>query len=168
MMGGRHQLIKIDKNLWIGNSDEEKNSDKYAESGFFESVLVTAHDMRPCIGLEGENGVEHMQVGLIDGPGNPLSVYHAAVLALHTLVGKGKVLVCDHTGGLSLAVVIMYRFLTGDGPSWDEQIERLKSVHGKLPEVHSVHKWAFFRMDWTMLARILREEVNDELPNRDA
>lgn len=106
---------------------------------------------------------EYMHVGLVDGPGNPLAAYHAAVLALAVLVRRGKynVLVCDHDGGRALAVVIMYLYLMGAIPSWDEAIERLRAKEKELPKVHDIHRKAFFQMDWGMLTRVLDGEVSD-------
>lgn len=152
-----HQLIEVAKNIWVGDSQDEELI--YIKPHLVECVLITAHDMESTSGYD--DGVEYMQVGLVDGPGNLLATYHAAVLALVTLTRKGRVLVCDHDGGRSLAVVIMYLYLIGDGPSWDECVERLKARRGPLPFVHSIHKKAFSLMDWGMLHRVLDGEVQD-------
>lgn len=151
-------MIKITNTIWIGDSDDEKK----AEENFplVDSVLIVAHDMNPT--HEWDDGFEYMQVGLIDGPGNPLAAYHAAVLALVTLAKRGKVLVCDHDGGRALAVVIMYLYMRGDGPSWDEAIERLKARRGILPFIDPMHRKAFFLMDWGMLQCVIAGEVSDQ------
>ncbi len=150
-------MIKIAANIWIGDSDDEKRSFYYVQRKTVDSVLIVAQDMTPTCGWVA--GVEYMQVGLIDGPGNMLSAYHAAVLALATLVKRGKVMVCCHDGGRALAIVIMYLYMMGDGPSWDEHIERLNSSDTTHPPVNTVHREAFFLMDWGMLARVIDGEV---------
>lgn len=159
-------MLKITDKIWIGNSDDEKKAtkrDKFGRvlSNISDSVLIVAQDMTH--NNDWDDGVEYMQVGLIDGPGNPLSAYHAAVLALVTLVKRGTVLICCHDGGRSLAIVIMYLYLMGDGPSWDEALERLcvdpTVTWRELPAVNEVHRKAFFMMDWGMLTRVLDGEV---------
>ena len=150
-------MLKITDKLWIGNSDDEKQSSYYHVVELVKSVLIVAHDMQPTNGWDG--GVEYMQVGIVDGPGNQLATYHAAVLALVAMTRKGRVLVCCHDGGRSLAIVIMYLYLMGNGPSWDEHINRLSKKEANLPLVHNTHKKAFFLMDWGMLTRVIDGEV---------
>ena len=156
-----NNIAKVTDNIWIGNSDAEKSVGRTQPP--INCVLVVAHDMVPTNNWR-RRAEEYMQVGLIDGPGNPLAAYHAAVLALATLVRRRencRILVCDHGGGRSLAVVVMYLYLVGDGPSWDECIERLKVREKDLPTVHDMHRKAFFLMDWSMLSRVLDGEVSD-------
>ncbi len=156
-------MIKITDNIWIGNSDDEKKVIDYRRRGSVDGVLIVAQDMEPTNGWDG--GVEYMHVGLVDGPGNMLATYHAAVLALMSLARRGKVLVCCHDGGRSLAVAVMYLYLTGDGPSWDECIDRMADTHRNefglvcVPTPHDAHSRAFSLMDWGMLARVLDGEV---------
>ncbi len=152
-------MIEVAEGIWVGDSDDEQ---EVLDSGT-ECVLVVAHDMQPTMGYG--DGVEYMQVGLVDGPGNPLATYHAAVLALVILARKGRVLVCCHDGGRSLAVVIMYLYLTGNGPSWDEALERLRAKSRdrfcSIPDIHPIHEKAFHLMDWGFLSRVLDGEVSD-------
>lgn len=140
-------MLRVADNLWVGDSTDESK-----RNGSINAVLVVAHDMFGHAYMDEENA----QVGLIDGPGNPLCAYHAAVLTLVSLLKRGKgVLVCDHDGGRALAVVMMYRYMMNEAPSWDEQVKRLNVL---MP--HSAHKRAFERMDWTMLRRVISDEVN--------
>ena len=151
-------MIEVATNLYVGASIDEEQVTHCRPS--INAVLVTAHDLVPS--NDWSDKVEYMHVGLVDGPGNRLSAYHAAVLALMTLVKRGeghRVLVCDHNGGRSLAVVIMYLYLIGECPSWEECVERLKAKWAKVPAVHDVHRKAFFLMDWGMMARVLEGEV---------
>lgn len=154
-------MIEIVKDaIWIGNYDAEKWVTRHSPA--FDAVLVVAHDMVPT--NDWKTGLEYMHVGIVDGPGNPLAVYHAAVLALVGLMKRHKrVLVCDHVGSRALVVCIMYLYLLGDGPSWDEHLERLTKQHGKdmLP-INTIHRKAFFTMDWSMMTRVLTSEVTDD------
>lgn len=155
-------MFKITDTLYVGTSDDEKevvlrNKVGKVTHRAVDSVLVVAYDMVHT--FDWEDGVEYMQVGLVDGPGNSLAIYHAAVLAMLALLRKGSVLVCDHDGGRSLAISIMYMYMLGDGPSWDEALERLSSRFTELPEPHEVHRKVFFLMDWGMMRRVLDSEV---------
>lgn len=151
-------MLNLTDNLWIGNSSDEELTLFHHKLKVIDSVLIVAHDMAPTNGWP--DGIEYMQVGIIDGPGNPLAAYHAAVLALAALAKRGKVLVCCHDGGRSLAVAIMYLYLVGEGPSWDESIDRLVARQvGVVPAINDVHKQAFRLMDWTMLSRVVDGEV---------
>jgi hypothetical protein len=134
-------VFKITDKLYVGNADDEKRAVHYVRLDMVDRVLVVAQDMEPTCGCE--DGVEYMHVGLVDGPGNPLAAYHAAVLALVSLSRRGRVLVCCHSGGRSLAVAMMYLCLMC------------------LPEVHECHRRAYERMDWGMMRRVLEEEVTD-------
>lgn len=156
-------MIEMADGLWAGDSDDEQEVAKGDGVVAFDSVLCVAQDMDGH--TRWSRGVEYAQVGLIDGPGNPLAAYHAAVLTLAVLLRRGTTLVCCHDGGRSLAVVITYLYLVGEGPSWDEAIERAAAKARTaepgtlLPVVHEAHKHAFYLMDWTMLERVLEEEV---------
>lgn len=150
-------MFKITDNLFIGNADDEKRAIHYVRLDMVDRVLVVAQDMKPTCSCE--DGVEYMHVGIVDGPGNPLATYHAAVLALVSLSKRGRVLVCCHSGGRSLAIAMMYLCLMCEGPRWDEQLERLRATEPCLPEVHECHRRAYERMDWGMMRRVLEEEV---------
>ncbi len=151
-------MTEVAKNLWIGHSDDEKWVVRHRPP--INGVLVVAHDMVPT--NDWRDKIEYMHVGIIDGPGNPLSAYHAAVLALMTLVKRrddNRILVCAHDGGRALAVVIMYLYLLGECPSWDECLARLRANSAGIPKIHDAHRRAFFLMDWGMLTRVLNGEV---------
>lgn len=153
-------MIEVAKNLCVGDSADEAHIARCRPP--ICGVLVVAHDMVPT--NDWRDKIEYMHVGLVDGPGNPLAAYHAAVLALVAMVKRipeRRVLVCDHDSGRSFAVVIMYLYLLGEGPSWDEVIERLKVKGVKVPSINEVHRRAFFLMDWGMMARVLTDEVSD-------
>lgn len=80
-----------------------------------------------------------------------MSTYHAAILMLSALLDDGKhVLVCDHTGGRSLAVVLMYLHLTGKR-GWEGSLAMLHEAHDDLKEPHSEHRKAFDKINWGLL-----------------
>jgi hypothetical protein len=146
-------MIKITEKVWVGNSRGEETA---AESGEIGAVLNVAKDMRPTHKWP---TIEYAHVCLIDGPGNRLSAYCAAVLQLSAMVKDGKtVLVCCHSGSRALAVAMMHWNLTAR-KSWDMLKavldERYDEFSG-VAEPHSAHKCAFAEMDWTTLAKLVQ------------
>lgn len=140
-------MIKVADNIWIGNAIDCEAVSLHEIS----AILNVAQDLQ---GKRGWPDVEYMQVGLIDGPGNPDSVYPAAVLALTALLKRHTVLVCCHEGSRSLAVVIMYMeslFKRGWG-TWVEVLT--ERVNTDLPVPHKVHKAAFDRINWEALRKL--------------
>lgn len=146
-------MIKLDDGLWIGAAvGPEYGNLKALGIG---AILNSAQDLQSIIGWE--NGVEYMQVGLIDGPGNPTGLYYAAVLALDTLLKRHKnVLVCCHEGGRSLATAVMYLQATTFTHGWDGWISILRErVDVDLPTPHPAHREAFDKMNWRLLKSAL-------------
>lgn len=144
-------MIRLtDNGLWIGNSADGKNLGVLRVS----AILNVAQDLRGTVGWP---DVEYMQVGLIDGPGNPLCTYSAAVLALASLLGRRRTLVCCHSGGRSLAVCVMY-LETLSRIGWDNRITLLQErVNIELPKPHLAHKAAFEAMNWRVLSKLAGE-----------
>ena len=141
-------MIRLTDRLWIGDSADEEHGDLTIDH--IGAVLNVAQDLQGTVGWA--NGVEYAQVGLIDGPGNTLEGYYAAVLALASLVRRHKVLVFDHTGGRVLAVSLMYLNLTARW-GWDGWMKILSErVEGELPKSNQVHKDAFNKLNWRVLA----------------
>ena len=146
-------MTKLTSKLYIGDSADESHADLDTED--IRSVLNVAQDLQPTRGWR--SGVEYMQVGLIDGPGNPPSAYCAAVLALGTLLRHGRTLVVCHTGSRSLAVAVMY-LATTVKRSWGEWINLLRErVDADLPVVHQEHAVAMEKINWRLLADLLEE-----------
>ena len=147
-------MIKLDDGLWIGLAVGPEYSNLSASG--IDAVLNTAQDLQSVIGWD--DGIDYMQVGLIDGPGNTLSAYYAAVLALAALLKRHEnVLVCCHEGGRSLAVAIMY-LQTVFAHGWDVWINLLRErVDTDLPTPNSAHKVAFGRMNWDLLKRAMED-----------
>ena len=154
-------MIQLTDRIWIGNSFDEEE----CNLGFFgiTAVLNVAQDLQPTRGWD--KGIEYAHVGLIDGPGNPISMYCSAILALRTLVGRRKVLVCCHTASRSLAVVIMYqRASAGQGwpgdwsLDWDGHMSALMSrVKQVLPVPRPAHREAFDRLCWRSLEGMMKD-----------
>ena len=146
-------MIRLADNLWIGDSGDEGYAD--LEALGVRAVLNVAHDLQGTRGCL--FGIEYMQVGLIDGPGNPSSAYYAAVMALVTLLRRGKVMVCCHTGGRSLAVALLYLNLTARR-GWDGWLELLSErVDAELPIPHEAHKTAFNKINWRLLTAAMED-----------
>lgn len=135
-------MIRITDKLWVGNSFDERSAE-------VDAVLNVAKDLRPTRGWP---DVEYVHIGLVDGPGNPLSAYCAAVLSLASLLGVGKhVLVNCHEGrSRSVSVAVMYLGLT-TARGWDEVMGQLRERFDNLPEPHESHKAAFNRINFGAL-----------------
>lgn len=138
-------MIRLTGNIWIGDSASSPLK--------MDAVLNVAQDMRGDCGWP---DVEYMQVGLVDGPGNPPSAYCAAVLALAALCRRHRrVLVCCHTGSRSVAVVLMYVSILTDR-SWDDSLVLLRErADGDIPDAHDAHKRVFDRIDWKTVTGIM-------------
>ena len=130
-------ILKQTDVVWIGDSDAERGDVPEGVG----AILNVAQDM--VAKHTWDHGIECMQVGLIDGPGNDSTAYCAAVLALHALLQKHSVLVCCHSGGRALAVVLMHQCVLS-GRSWQSLLDSLQErVDGLLPTVHLAHRDAF-------------------------
>lgn len=148
----KSSMIKLDDKIWIGNSGDEEFA-KLEEAGI-GAILNVAQDLQCSRGWN--TGIEYTQVGLIDGPGNSLCAYQAAILALTALVKNKKVLVCCHTGARSLAVVLMYLNVE-NSRGWNGNLLFLKErIEDELPEPHPAHWAAFDKMNWISLRRCMR------------
>lgn len=141
-------MIKLNDGLWVGIAVGPGYGNLKALG--ISAILNAAQDLQSVIGWD--NGIEYMQVGLIDGPGNPTSSYYAAVLALATLLKRHKnVLVCCHEGGRSLAVALMY-LQTTYPHGWDRWVAKLcEQSDINLPKPHNAHKEAFEKINWLLL-----------------
>lgn len=161
-------MIKINDNIWIGTSDNANWTDLDALG--ISAVLNVARDLKI---KRNWGGVEYTQVGLLDGPGNRLSAYYAAILVLHCLIRdridlekESKVMVFDHDGSRALVVVVMYLNLiypSGTATSWiggigwDGWIRKLERrvAPDLLPRPHEVHKEVFDEIDWQLLSELI-------------
>lgn len=140
-------MIMLTENVYIGAISDAFTADPKQ----IGAILSVALDLKSKVGWP---EFEYMQVGLIDGPGNPIHTYIAAALALATLAKKHKTLVFCHEGGRSLAVSIMYmEFFFKRG--WDGWLELLDERTGmELPVPHEAHRAAFDKIDWEALRKL--------------
>lgn len=144
-------MIQITDRIWLGDSNDEMHSN--LEDNGITAILNVAQDLNPTRGWN--YGIEYCHVGLIDGPGNQVSMYCSAVLALDALAHKYKVLVCCHTGSRATAVCIMYLKLMTGLQNWGTLLEIIRErANIDIPEPNDVHKEAFFKMRWGMLETI--------------
>lgn len=145
-------MIQVTDRIFVGNSHDEKHAQLKEDS----AVLNVAFDKAATRGWG--TGIEYAQVGLVDGPGNELGNYVAAVLSLSFLLKRRKdVLVCCHKGqSRSVAVVMMYLHLV-NGQDWATLLERIKKLGTKLqvPNPHEAHRFAFESIDWDIVRRYL-------------
>jgi hypothetical protein len=154
--------------LWAGNW----NADNVVNDG--AAVFNVAVDLSPYLALARvRDWEEYAHVGLIDGPGNTLATYCAAVLTLARLVNQyDQVFVCCHSGSRSLVVVTMYLTLAGGRrrpnvntwsywPEWagkyGEVTKQCNMVQPSvvLPEIHQAHIDAHNKMPWGLLEVLL-------------
>ncbi len=143
-------MIQFTHNLWVGNSNDAMIAD-------VGCILNVAKDLR---GVHGWPKVQYIQVGLVDGPGNPHHLYYAAVMALDTLMNTGnKVLVHCHEGkSRSVTVALMYMNLTYQR-TLSELIEIVEERTGiTLSSIHQAHYKVFDTMDWSSLKRLIETQ----------
>lgn len=143
-------MIRLTDNLWIGNATTKVDIIHAVDIG---AILNVAQDLH---GVTGWPEVEYMQVGLIDGPGNPTSAYYAAILALVTLLNRyNQVMMFCHGGSRSTAIAVMHANLTS-GLGFDRCLSMTQErVDIDLPTPHQAHKDAFDMIDWTLLRRLM-------------
>lgn len=152
-------MIKLSDKVWIGNSLDGAGYD--FEFDKIKAILNVAQDLQGLVGWP--DGFEYAQVGLIDGPGNEMTAYCAAILCLKTLLQRhDSVLVYDHDGGRAMVVALMYLNLTGGQlrpdpmawshwPTWSERVVLSCPRCAGLPMVHSAHVTAFNKMPWGLI-----------------
>jgi hypothetical protein len=157
-------MIRLTDSLYIGGAMTIKEFQSVGAT----AILNVAYDMAPGEQLERWKrwpDVEYTQVGLINGPGNEVSGYYAAVLALSWLLNRHEIVVVyDHQGELALVVAAMYLNVSEGKlrpsitdwsywPTWNERMAMFKCT--ELPNVHEEHKKAFNRMSFGMLEALL-------------
>lgn len=156
--------------LWLGDSCDVNHG---VGLHGLKAVLNVADDLAISRTIP---DVAYAQIGLVDGPGNPLAAYHAAVLALYTLLRIGPTMVVDHGGTTSAAVVaIMYQHLTRR-MGWDHWLkvisDRYKAGFDRSiidhttgavrtfvvqsdVEINAAHLSAFNRINWRLLCTVM-------------
>lgn len=157
-------MIQLTDYIWIGNSVDEMHADLVTRH--IGAILNVSHDLHATRGWA--NGIEYAQIGLVDGPGNRLSMYCSAILVLDALLDKYEsVLVAGHHSSRALAVVIMYLILKegrgSEHPSqmhrwgtWSSVLDRLRDKSSSvLDEPHEAHKEACDLIPFGLLEQLL-------------
>ncbi len=145
-------MIRLTDDLWVGVVHDVDHAP--LEAMGVRCVLCVAQDYQCRVGWA--SGLESAQVGLIDGPGNPLTAYYGAVLALATLLSRGPTLVYSHDPGRVMVVCMMYlNALQRRG--WGGILEMLSErVEIDLPVPSAIHRAAFDKVDWRTLGRLIQ------------
>lgn len=151
-------MIKLtddpNRTIWVGNSNDETMTPEMYRSYRIGGLLNTAIDLFPTRGWH--HKIEAMHVGLADGPGNELSTYCAAVMALHALTRRHNTLVVCHGGTRSLAVVVMYT-VAKSGGTWEDRLALLQERYETdFPPIHEAHREACGRIGTERLKALLR------------
>lgn len=158
-------MIALTRELLIGNSYDEQHA-TLCINYKTRAILNVAYDM-PRGQFSDE--IEYMHVGLIDGPGNILANYCAAVLAVVSLIDRCKnVLICCPNGNSrSLAIALMYLILKGGRVStpttflhpwrtWEQVLNELRyNTNIDLPEPHWSHRQAADKLSYSLLEQLL-------------
>ena|ERR1019366_6161963 len=149
-------MTKITPDIWLGDSKDAESADLKKDG--IGAMLNVAHDLQCKRGWS--DGIEYAQCGLVDGPGNTMASYHAALLKLCALVcGGRKTLVVDHVaGGRAVAVAIMgLHAMRRMG--WAHWLKEIAKALAKVDEqgfscveVHPKHKEAFDRINWRLVS----------------
>lgn len=140
-------MLKVTDGIFVGNSYDEMKAQ-------VASVLNVAYDLVPTRQWP---TVEYTHIGLIDGPGNPLSRYCAAVLALDSMTRP--TLVCCHEGkSRSVAVVLMYMHFMRRLHWESAQLMINEQNDFDVPEPNAAHKVAYNSIDWPMLKEAHAQE----------
>lgn len=149
-------MIQVARSLLVGSATDART--KFVG---VEAMLNVAIDLHWWEKLE---EMEYAHVGLIDGPGNEVCDYCAAVLCLKKLMRVyNGVMVYDHDGRRALVISLMYLNLAGGRvrpdpmgwsrwPTWVERCGMVsKSIGRGLPDVSRAHIDAFDKMPWGVL-----------------
>ena len=157
---GEACIIRVTDLVWIGeSSDLDPGAEDRIHPAFqgIKVVFNCAADL-DTHNLFGDV-VEYVHLGLVDGPGNTMADYHAALLKLcGILCKKQRVMVHDHEiGSRTVALVIMalhamYR------RGWDYWLGIIREKTNKSDLTpHLEHRKAFNRVNWRLVSSILEE-----------
>lgn len=146
-------MTKITEMIWLGNSSDAEHADLAANG--IQAILNVAHDLEGKRGWH--DGVEYAQCGLVDGPGNTLASYHAAVMKLLALTrgGRRTLVYCHEGRSQSVAVAIMALHVGGERQGWDGWLKIIREKKDEVVTPHEEHRRAFNRMNWRLLSSVL-------------
>lgn len=148
-------MTKITPEIYLGDAHDADHGDLHESN--VGAILNVAHDLQGKRGWS--DGLIYAQCGLQDGPGNPIGVYHAAIMMLHAMVRAKRVtLVHDHDGcGQAVAVIVMYLHATRR-MGWDHWVEHVRhevDEPEKCLTPHVAHRDAFLRINWRLLSSVM-------------
>lgn len=154
-------MLHVEEGLWVGGATDIGN----ALAVGVKAILNVAQDLSQPLAPSWPK-VEYAHIGLIDGPGNEIGDYCAAMLFLKALCRRcKKVLVYDHANRRALVVALMYLNLKegqwrsdhsawSHWPTWAERTRVVRNrVMVDLPEINEAHIETFDRkIPWGVLA----------------
>lgn len=140
-------MIRVLDKLMVGSSTDER--------GVVVDVIVNvAKDLKPTRGWP---EAAYYHIGLVDGPGNDISLYLSAVFALNSVLNSGRsILVSCHEGkSRSMSVAIMYIHLVS-GRGWNDIVDTIcERNECAIPEPHKAHREAFDSIDWDLARKLV-------------
>ncbi len=144
-------MTNVFPNIWLGNSRDMHEADLRKHK--VDAILNTAHDLECNRGWP--DGVLYVKCGLVDGPGNTMAAYHAAVLMLCSIVTGGrKVLVSDHDAGSRACAVIIMAMHAMRRMGWEHWAKIIAEKTGREVAVHLEHRKAFNRINWRLMSSV--------------
>jgi diacylglycerol kinase (ATP) len=136
-------MNQITENIYLGSSASARDKNEIKQNGI-TAILNVAFDLADVFSWNDKLIIAHC--GLIDGPGNPLSFYHAGLSMLKGLLEQGhKVLVHCHMGR-SRSAFIVVAHLTQIDPEqrgYDFWHNYVKSRRPQI-DIHPIHKALMF------------------------
>jgi hypothetical protein len=123
-------------------------------------VLNCANDLwRGKFDTDSDVPIEYAHVGLVDGPGNGMADYHAALLKTCALMRRcDQVSIHDHDGSSRAAAVAIMALHAAHRRGWGHWLGIIREKVGDPEfEPHPVHRLAFNRINWRLVATAMEE-----------
>ncbi len=152
-------MTEITPRIYLGDSHDAEHADLRKHG--IGAILNVAHDL---VGRRGwSDGIEYAQCGLVDGPGNTMASYHAAILKLAALVVGGRKTLCHcHAGeSRSVSVIIAVLHLLDGRRGWDHWrkviVDKVAASGREISDdkPHTAHREAFNRLNWRLLSSVM-------------
>ncbi len=149
-------MTRLTDYIWIGDSADAASSDLNEPK--IAVLFNCAHDLQCIRGWV--HGVEYVHVGLVDGPGNSLATYTAALLRLCSVVlGKQRVLVYDHDGGSRATALVIMCMHALHRRGWVHWLEWVRSKLDQQVAPHDAHFHAFNAVNWRLVSQTLETSL---------
>lgn len=128
----------IDSNIFLGNASDAMNIDGLRKENI-KTVFNVAIDLHHQPPIQ-QRDISFLKIGLIDGPGNSLSTFAAAVSALSSVQKLQQNILIHCHEGVSRSPTVLAAFLASQAPKikpWNKLIEdALESIAEKRPRVN--------------------------------